>query len=307
MKQKHTKIQVSSPVEVVVEPVKENNSMESLETNPIAESAPMHAGVMDPEPPAAGAAFSETTEELKRHLRTAEIEAAKSRAKQFIADGQLAEARKSLAEAEALSADPKLSTVSASRARLQKFAAGVESRIRKSSEETKAAEAAARVAEDNDANAIALAAASVERAVKTVDRYSKIAAGVGLLPTFVLNFAAVLAVQITMVWKIAKIFNRTDGKNHIRGSIMSLIASVLPSTVGHGIGLAVASIPAVMTGTILGFVLAPAIAYAMTMAVGNVFIMHFESGGTLLTFDPNEFREHFYREFKKAGGMSQAA
>ena len=281
--------------------------MESLDTSSIAESAPLHSSVIDVEPPAPTAAASETTEDLKHNLRKAEFEAAKSRAKQFLADGQLAEARKSLDEAEALSAEPKVSAVAASRARLQKFAAGVESRIRKSSEETKAAEAAARVAEDNDANAIALASASVERAVKTVDRYSKIAAGVGLLPTFVLNFAAVLAVQITMVWKIAKIFNRTDGKNHIRGSIMSLIGSVLPSTVGHGIGLAVAAIPAVMTGTVLSFVLAPAIAYAMTIAVGNVYIMHFESGGTLLTFDPNEFREHFKREFQKAGGLSQAA
>ena len=202
--------------------------MESLDTSPIAETAPLQSSVLDVEPPVASAASAsaETTEDLKRNLRTAEYEAAKARAKQFLADGQLAEAKKSLDEAEALSAEPKVSAVAASRARLQKFAAGVESRIRKSSAETKAAEAAARVAEDNDANAVALASASVERAVKTVDRYSKIAAGVGLLPTFVLNYAGVLAVQITMVWKIAKIFNRTDGKNHIRGSIMSLISSI---------------------------------------------------------------------------------
>ncbi len=85
---------------------------------------------------------------------------------------------------------------------------------------------------------------------------------------------------------------------------MSLAGSVLPSTVGHGIGSAVAAIPAAFAGTVLGFILAPAIAYAMTKAVGKVFIMHFESGGTLLTFDPSQFRDHFITEFKEAGGIS---
>jgi hypothetical protein len=53
----------------------------------------------------------------------------------------------------------------------------------------------------------------------------------------------------------------------------------------------------------LGFVVTPVLAYAMTKAVGGVFIMHFESGGTLLTFDPKAFREYFIKEFRAAGGV----
>ncbi len=30
--------------------------------------------------------------------------------------------------------------------------------------------------------------------------------------------------------------------------------------------------------------------------------MHFESGGTLLTFDPKKFGDYFLSEFQKAGG-----
>ena len=250
---------------------------------------------------------SETTEQLKRMLRDAEIEAAQTKAKQYIAEGKFAEARKSLEEAESLSAEPRTAAGMTSRARFKKFVSGVESRMHRNSLEADEAQAATQIVEDRNANATALAETTVESALKTVDKYSKIAAGVGLLPTFVLNFAAVLAVEITMVRKIAKIFGRTDGKNQIRGSIMSLAGSVLPSTVGHGIGFAVAAaVPAVFAGTVLSFVLAPAIAYAITKAVGKVFIMHFESGGTLLTFDPSQFRDHFVREFKEAGGMSSA-
>jgi hypothetical protein len=77
--------------------------------------------------------------------------------------------------------------------------------------------------------------------------------------------------------------------------------------VGHGTGLAIASIPAVVAGTVVYFVATPILAYALTRAVGNVFIMHFESGGTLLTFDPKAFTEYFVSEFKKAGGTLRRA
>ena len=44
----------------------------------------------------------------------------------------------------------------------------------------------------------------------------------------------------------------------------------------------------------------------MTQAVGNTFVMHFESGGTLLTFDAEKFRDYFIKEFQEAGGTVAA-
>jgi uncharacterized protein (DUF697 family) len=152
---------------------------------------------------------------------------------------------------------------------------------------------------------VTLDSTAVEVALKTVERYSKLAAGVGLLPTFVLNFAAVLAVQIMMVSKIAKIFHVSNDKERIRRSILTLLGSVLTSSVGHGIGLAVVSIPAVLASTVLSFVVAPALAYSLTSALGHVFVMHFQSGGTLLTFDPKLVRAHFMKAFKAAGGTHE--
>jgi uncharacterized protein (DUF697 family) len=142
-----------------------------------------------------------------------------------------------------------------------------------------------------------------ERAIGIVNLYAKIAGVVGLVPGGLLNFAAILAVQATMVWRISNTFGHREGKERIRGMILSLLGSAVPTGVGGGMALAVASIPAVVTGTVLGFVVTPVLAYAMTKAVGGVFIMHFESGGTLLTFDPKAFREYFIKEFRAAGGM----
>jgi uncharacterized protein (DUF697 family) len=129
-----------------------------------------------------------------------------------------------------------------------------------------------------------------------------IAAGVGLLPGGLLNFGAILIVQIAMVWRIANIFGHKEGKEKIRGSILSLIGSAVPTVVGHSAGFAVATIPAVIAGTAIYFIVTPVLAYAMTQAVGKAFIMHFESGGTLLTFDPRAFGEYFLKEFQAAGG-----
>jgi uncharacterized protein (DUF697 family) len=145
-------------------------------------------------------------------------------------------------------------------------------------------------------------AGAVESSVKTVNVYSGVAVVVGLLPGGLLNFAAILAVQVIMVWRIAKHFGQHADKGRIRGAIVALIGSAVPAAVGHTMGAAIAAIPAVIAGTLVYFIVTPVLAWAMTQAVGKTFIMHFESGGTLLTFDPKAFGEYFLSEFQKAGG-----
>jgi hypothetical protein len=46
--------------------------------------------------------------------------------------------------------------------------------------------------------------------------------------------------------------------------------------------------------------LLPALALASTVAVGRVFLQHFEAGGTLLDFDPEKMKSYFEAEFNKA-------
>jgi uncharacterized protein (DUF697 family) len=262
------------------------------------------------------AADAASSAETPQTPKTPEIEAARLRANKFVAESNFTEARIALDEAEALEAGPKLTVVAASRERFGRFVSGVETRIREKTEAAATAEGAQANGNSFDYAPVegeAVAgepvtldySTAVEEALKTVERYSKIAAGVGLLPTFVLNFAAVLAVQIMMVSKIAKMFHVSNDKERIRRSILTLIGSVLTSSVGHGIGLAAASIPAVLAGTVLSFVVAPALAYSLTSALGRVFVMHFQSGGTLLTFDPKLVRAHFMKAFKAAGGTHE--
>jgi uncharacterized protein (DUF697 family) len=227
-------------------------------------------------------------------------EAARSRAAQLIAERRFGEAKVALEEAEAIeSPEP---------AKIQhRVMSAVRYRLQRLPKPFKAKEEPAKPAEVQDPEAELAAMAPEDRAVAIVGLYSKIAAVAGLVPGGLLNFAAILAVQVTMVWRIANTFGHRESRTRIRGVIMALFGSAVPTALGGGVmfgvrSIAVRSLPTFIAGTVAGFVVTPVFAYAMTKAIGSVFVMHFESGGTLLTFDPKAFREYFIKEFQEAGG-----
>jgi len=230
------------------------------------------------------------TQQTKNPSRAEQAEAARARAMQFMADKQFAQARKALEEAEALEGTSAAENVSGPR----KVLAALRWRVNRKAESG---------AEAQDDAVVLTSTATVDKAVDIINLYSKIAAVVGLLPGNILNFAAILAVMVTMVWRIAATFGHREGKDRIKGSIMALMGAVIPTGVGHGIAAIVLAIPAVIAGSVLYFLVTPVLAYALTKAVGNTFVMHFESGGTLLNFDPKAFQEYFLKEFQEAGGQ----
>jgi uncharacterized protein (DUF697 family) len=233
-------------------------------------------------------------QQTKDPSRAELAEAARARAMQFMADKQFAQARKALEEAEALEAAPVVDNPTGPR----KVLAALRWRLNRNSESGSKAK---------EEVVVLTSTATVDKSVEIVELYSKIAAVVGLLPGNILNFAAILAVMVTMVWRIAATFGQSEGKNRIKGSIMALVGAAIPTGVGHGIAAAVIAIPAVIAGSVLYFLVTPVLAYALTKAVGNTFVMHFESGGTLLNFDPKGFQEYFLKEFQEAGGQLKAS
>ncbi len=141
-----------------------------------------------------------------------------------------------------------------------------------------------------------------------VNTYMGWSTGAAFLPVPYVDLAAVTAIQIKMVADLSELYEVPFSKNVAKGVIAGLLGAVLPATAARGVASFIKAIPGV--GTFLGVITAPAFASASTYAVGRVFVQHFESGGTLLTFDPDAVREHFKEEFesgKKASGSSKAA
>lgn len=124
-------------------------------------------------------------------------------------------------------------------------------------------------------------------------------AGLGLIPVPVLDMAAISGAQYKMLRDLADLYGIEATNERVRSAVSSLLGSSVPFLVSTGaIGAVAKSIPVV--GSVLGMALMPSLAYAATVALGRVFVNHFETGGKLLDFDVEALRTHFRQEFEAA-------
>ncbi|MDB6054313.1 MAG: hypothetical protein JWN25_1836 [Verrucomicrobiales bacterium] len=121
------------------------------------------------------------------------------------------------------------------------------------------------------------------------------AMGAALIPVPYFDIAAVGGVQLKMLADLSKIYGIKFAQNRAKSLIATTIGSV--GAVGGVAGIASMAklIPGV--GQLLGIAIAPGAAGAATYAIGQVFIKHFESGGTFLDFDIEKHREHFQHQY----------
>ena len=109
-------------------------------------------------------------------------------------------------------------------------------------------------------------------------------------------FRSVLAVgglQLQMLRRLSQIYNVEFSENRGKALIAALAGCMIPATSGMGAASALKAIP-VINILAAGFVM-PVLSAGATYAIGKAFVQHFESGGTLLDFNPPD-----YREFVKA-------
>jgi uncharacterized protein (DUF697 family) len=140
------------------------------------------------------------------------------------------------------------------------------------------------------------------RAAKVVERFSFWSGVAGLLPIPFVDLAAVAAVQIQMLRLISRIYDVPFSENRGKALIAGLFGTVIPVSAGVGMASVVKGIP--IAGTAVGALVTPALAVAATYAIGKVFIQHFASGGTLLDFEPPNYREFISREMQSRLGRS---
>jgi len=133
----------------------------------------------------------------------------------------------------------------------------------------------------------------VSEANKITKRKTVYAAGAGLIPFPVLDAAALVAIQMTMIRSIGNLYGIPFKEDLVKPLIGSLAGSF------GSVGM-VKAIPGL--GTVLGSTASVLSGAAVTYALGRVFTNHFDQGGTLLGFDPVSSRAYFLKEFE-AGRM----
>jgi len=146
-------------------------------------------------------------------------------------------------------------------------------------------------------------------ASQLVDRFSLWSGAAGLIPVPLLDMVAVGGVQLQMLRRISEIYGVPFSTNRGKALIASLAGAIIPAstatTTAMSVGSLMKALPGV--GTAIGALTMPVFSAGATYVIGKVFIQHFASGGTLLDFNPPDYREFIKAQQAKWASKSASS
>ncbi len=135
------------------------------------------------------------------------------------------------------------------------------------------------------------------RAQSLTKNYVLASAGIGFIPVPLADLGALMALQVKMVHGLANHYGVPFKESLVKSLIGSLISGAGSVVSMLGLYSLAKSLP--VLGALGGGGGVAVTAATATYAVGAVFTRHFESGGTLLNFDPHKVKDAFAEELKK--------
>lgn len=118
--------------------------------------------------------------------------------------------------------------------------------------------------------------------------------GAGLIPVLIADIFAVSALQLDMIRQLCRAYDEDFSETQGKAIVTSLTSSTLARLGARSL---IKLIPGV--GSLIGGMTVSIFAGASTYALGEVFKMHFESGGTILDFDPDRLKKFYQDKFEK--------
>lgn len=118
--------------------------------------------------------------------------------------------------------------------------------------------------------------------------------GAGFIPVVAADVLAVSALQLDMIRQLCRVYDVNFSETQGKAIVTSLTSSTLARL---GAGSIAKLVPVI--GSVLGGVTNSVFAGASTYALGEVFKKHFESGGTILDFDPERLKKLYKEKFEK--------
>lgn len=120
------------------------------------------------------------------------------------------------------------------------------------------------------------------QALSVARKYTMYTAAAGSIPILGVDLAAVAALQVKMLSELCEVYGVSFNAGRGRAVVVGLVGSF--TAFSHGV-------PGWMVArhswlTPIGVVLKPVYLSVVTYAIAHVFILHFERGGTLETFNP---------------------
>jgi|TARA_B100000959_G_C14978511_1_gene622515 uncharacterized protein (DUF697 family) len=143
------------------------------------------------------------------------------------------------------------------------------------------------------------------KANEVVRNYAIGTAAFGVVPAPGIDLIGMTSVQLAMLHKLSTIYDVKFTKSLARNATAALVGGGIPFLSAATVASALKAVP--FLGTYVAVLAQPALGGAVGYAVGKVFIQHFESGGTFLTFDPNKVRAYYEELLAEGGQKAQAA
>lgn len=143
------------------------------------------------------------------------------------------------------------------------------------------------------------------RANKTVKIHSVISGALGVIPIPPLGVAIIIANNLKMLHKLSTIYGVKYHKDVGKAAISSFLVGCGTYSISGRLIWGLSTV-APIAAPIIGVVTIPLFATSATYAIGKLFIQHFESGGTFLTFDPDKVRGHYAELFNEGKKLSKA-
>lgn len=126
----------------------------------------------------------------------------------------------------------------------------------------------------------------------------------GLVPVPLFDLAALTAVQMNLLRSLSEHYGVAFDDSSSKPLLTALVGGSLPVLGIVGLSSLTKLIPGV--GSLVGSASLGVTAGAVTYAVGQVFIMHFEAGGNLENFEPKQAKTFFEREFTAGKAFVQS-
>lgn len=118
--------------------------------------------------------------------------------------------------------------------------------------------------------------------------------GAGFIPVLIADIFAVSALQLDMIRQLCRVYDVDFQETQGKALVTSLTSTTLARLGARGL---IKLIPGI--GSLIGGATVSAFAGTSTYALGEVFKKHFESGGTILDFDPDRLRKYYREKFEK--------
>lgn len=133
-----------------------------------------------------------------------------------------------------------------------------------------------------------------DKAQEIIRKYMLGAGAAGLVPVPFADIAAISGIQLRMLERLANLYDVRFSEHLASSLIASLLGGIIPLSFSCNL---VCMIP--IYGLAAGVIGKSFFGGASTYAIGKVFVQHFESGGTFLTFDPEQVRDYYNQQFGK--------